>query len=122
MDASQQPVGRPGGPVRSLEPVTEERPALPIAGTGMPPVHFAEGLRAAGAVHKRHPPPARWSCRGTSRSRRRSRGAGHLLKSRVTVVDAFMEALEWITHEYPVADCPGVVHRPAGLSVRASRV
>ncbi|MFF7131668.1 response regulator [Streptomyces sp. NPDC008196] len=105
-----QVAGQAGDAVRLLELVDEERPELAIVDIRMPPDHSTEGLKAARTIRERHPDTgilvlsAFVEVEDALELLASGRKVGYLLKSRVTVVDEFIEALERIHRGGSVVD------------------
>ena len=103
-------VGQAGDAVRLLELVAAERPDLAIVDIRMPPDHSTEGLKAARTIRERHPATgilvlsAFVEVEEALELLASGRKVGYLLKSRVTVVDEFIEALERIHRGGSVVD------------------
>ncbi|WP_328366708.1 response regulator transcription factor [Streptomyces sp. NBC_00457] len=108
-------VGQAGDAERLLELVAELRPDLAIVDIRMPPDHSTEGLKAARTIRERHPGTgilvlsAYVEVEDALELLASGRQVGYLLKSRVTVVDEFIEALERIHRGGSVVD-PSLVH------------
>ncbi|MGC0341640.1 response regulator transcription factor [Streptomyces sp. SLBN-8D4] len=102
--------GQAGDAARLLELVDEERPELAIIDIRMPPDHSTEGLKAARTIRARHPDTgilvlsAFVEVEEALELLASGRKVGYLLKSRVTVVDEFIEALERIHRGGSVVD------------------
>ncbi|MFJ4940915.1 response regulator transcription factor, partial [Streptomyces pseudovenezuelae] len=105
-----QVAGQAGDASRLLELVDEERPELAIVDIRMPPDHSTEGLKAARTIRERHPDTgilvlsAFVEVEDALELLASGRKVGYLLKSRVTVVDEFIEALERIHRGGSVVD------------------
>ncbi|MFJ6081855.1 response regulator [Streptomyces sp. NPDC092369] len=103
-------VGQAGDAVRLLELVAAERPDLAIVDIRMPPDHSVEGLKAARTIRERHPDTgilllsAFAEVEDALELLGSGQRVGYLLKSRVTVVDEFIEALERISRGGSVVD------------------
>ncbi|MGW1213189.1 response regulator transcription factor [Streptomyces sp. NPDC002499] len=103
-------VGQAGDAVRLLELVADERPDLAIVDIRMPPDHSTEGLKAARTIRERHPDTgilvlsAFAEVEDALELLASGQKVGYLLKSRVTVVDEFIEALERINRGGSVVD------------------
>jgi serine/threonine-protein kinase PknK len=103
-------VGQAGDAVRLLELVADERPDLAIVDIRMPPDHSTEGLKAARTIRERHPHTgilvlsAFAEVEDALELLASGQKVGYLLKSRVTVVDEFIEALERINRGGSVVD------------------
>lgn len=105
-----QVAGQAGDAARLLELVDEERPELAIVDIRMPPDHSTEGLKAARTIRERHPDTgilvlsAFVEVEDALELLVSGRKVGYLLKSRVTAVDEFTEALERIHRGGSVVD------------------
>lgn len=105
-----QVVGQAGDAERLLELVAEERPDLAIVDIRMPPDHSTEGLKAARTIRERHPATgilvlsAFVEVEDALELLASGRKVGYLLKSRVTVVDEFIETLDRIGKGGSVVD------------------
>jgi DNA-binding NarL/FixJ family response regulator len=103
-------VGQAGDAAGLLELVAAERPDLVIVDIRMPPDHSTEGLKAARTIRERHPATgilvlsAFIEVEEALELLASGRKVGYLLKSRVTVVDEFIEALERIHRGGSVVD------------------
>ncbi|WP_405874062.1 MULTISPECIES: response regulator [unclassified Streptomyces] len=103
-------VGQAGDATQLLELVAAERPDLAIVDIRMPPDHSTEGLKAARRIRERHPTTgilvlsAFIEVEEALELLASGRKVGYLLKSRVTVVDEFIEALERIHRGGSVVD------------------
>ncbi|MFC7261572.1 response regulator transcription factor [Streptomyces lutosisoli] len=103
-------VGQAGDAVRLLELVVDERPDLAIVDIRMPPNHSTEGLKAARTIRERHPDTgilvlsAFVEVEDALELLAGGRQVGYLLKSRVTVVDEFIESLDRIRKGGSVVD------------------
>jgi len=103
-------VGQAGDASGLLELVAAERPDLAIVDIRMPPDHSTEGLKAARTIRERHPATgilvlsAFIEVEEALELLASGRKVGYLLKSRVTVVDEFIEALERIHRGGSVVD------------------
>ncbi|MFJ3668586.1 response regulator [Streptomyces sp. NPDC090106] len=113
--AGYEVAGQAGDAVRLLELVDRTRPDLAIVDIRMPPDHSTEGLKAARAIRRRDPAigilvlSAFVEVEDALELLASGRGIGYLLKSRVTVVDEFTEALERVGRGGSVVD-PSLVH------------
>ncbi|NGO07463.1 response regulator transcription factor [Streptomyces sp. HC44] len=102
--------GQAGDAGRLLELVEERRPDLVIVDIRMPPNHSTEGLKAARTIRERHPSlgilvlSAFVEVEDALELLAGGRRIGYLLKSRVTVVDEFIEALDRISKGGSVVD------------------
>ncbi|MFF4499052.1 response regulator [Streptomyces sp. NPDC001401] len=103
-------VGQAGDAARLLELVAAEHPDLAIVDIRMPPDHSTEGLKAARTIRELHPATgilvlsAYIEVDEALELLASGRKVGYLLKSRVTVVDEFTEALERIHRGGSVVD------------------
>ncbi|MEU6142166.1 response regulator transcription factor [Streptomyces sp. NPDC047081] len=103
-------VGQAGEAAGLLELVATHRPDLAIVDIRMPPDHSTEGLKAARTIRDRHPATgilvlsAFVEVEEALELLASGRKIGYLLKSRVTVVDEFIEALERIHRGGSVVD------------------
>ncbi|MFC8511657.1 response regulator [Streptomyces sp. NPDC057257] len=103
-------VGQAGDAARLLDLVATHRPDLAIVDIRMPPDHSTEGLKAARTIRDRHPATgilvlsAFVEVEEALELLAGGRKIGYLLKSRVTVVDEFIEALERIHRGGSVVD------------------
>ncbi|OPG07590.1 DNA-binding response regulator [Streptomyces sp. GKU 895] len=108
-------VGQAGDAPGLLDLVQEHRPDLAIVDIRMPPDHSTEGLKAARTIRERHPGTgilvlsAFVEVEDVLELLASGRGIGYLLKSRVTVVEEFIEALDRIGRGGSVVD-PSLVH------------
>ncbi|MPY59509.1 response regulator transcription factor [Streptomyces spongiae] len=102
--------GQAGDAVHLLELVEDERPDLAIIDIRMPPTQSTEGLKAARAIRERHPDTgilvlsAYVEVEDALELLAGGRRIGYMLKSRVTVVDEFIETLERILKGGSVVD------------------
>ncbi|MDX6364685.1 response regulator [Streptomyces sp. NPDC058274] len=126
-------VGQAGDAVGLLELVAERRPDLAIVDIRMPPTHSTEGLKAARTIRERHPAlgilvlSAYVEVEDALALLASGRRVGYLLKSRITVVDEFIETLDRIGKGGSVVD-PSLVqelvsaqHRDDPLAFLSSR-
>lgn len=103
-------VGQAGDAERLLELVVDERPDLAVVDIRMPPNHSTEGLKAARTIRERHPDTgilvlsAFVEVEDALELLAGGRQVGYLLKSRVTVVDEFIESLDRIRKGGSVVD------------------
>ncbi|MCI3277241.1 response regulator transcription factor [Streptomyces cylindrosporus] len=103
-------VGQAGDAARLLDLVATHRPDLAIVDIRMPPDHSTEGLKAARTIRDHHPATgilvlsAFVEVEEALELLAGGRKIGYLLKSRVTVVDEFIEALERIHRGGSVVD------------------
>ncbi|MGW0821278.1 response regulator transcription factor [Streptomyces sp. NPDC002845] len=102
--------GQAGDAVRLLELVDNEPPDLAIIDIRMPPSQSTEGLKAARVIRECHPDlgilvlSAYVEVDDALELLAGGRGVGYLLKSRITVVDEFIETLERILRGGSVVD------------------
>jgi len=105
-----QVVGQAGDAERLLELVADQRPDLVIVDIRMPPDHSTEGLKAARTIRERHPTTgilvlsAFVEVEDALELLASGRRIGYLLKSRISVVDEFIETLERIGKGGSVVD------------------
>lgn len=105
-----QVAGQAGDAVRLLELVAYERPDLAIVDIRMPPHHSTEGLKAARTIRERHPDTgilvlsAYVEVEDALELLAGGHKVGYLLKSRITVVDEFLESLDRIRRGGSVVD------------------
>lgn len=103
-------VGQAGDAVGLLELVAAHRPDLAIVDIRMPPDHSTEGLKAARTIRELHPDTgilvlsAFVEVEEALELLASGRKVGYLLKSRVTAVDEFIEALERVRRGGSVVD------------------
>jgi serine/threonine-protein kinase PknK len=108
-------VGQAGDAQGLLQLVHDHRPDLAIVDIRMPPDHATEGLKAARTIRERHPGTgilvlsAFVEVEDALELLASGRGIGYLLKSRVTVVEEFIDALDRIGRGGSVVD-PSLVH------------
>jgi len=102
--------GQAGDANALLELVAEHVPDLVIVDIRMPPTHSTEGLKAARGIRERYPDlgilvlSAFVEVEDALELLASGRRIGYLLKSRVTVVDEFIEALDRIRKGGSVVD------------------
>jgi DNA-binding NarL/FixJ family response regulator len=102
--------GQAGDAAGLLELVADKHPDLAIVDIRMPPDHSTEGLKAARAIRERHPDTgilvlsAFVEVEDALELLASGRKIGYLLKSRVTVVEEFIEALDRIMRGGSVVD------------------
>jgi DNA-binding NarL/FixJ family response regulator len=107
-------VGLAGDATELVRLVHEQLPALVVLDIRMPPSHTTEGLDAAQAIHAQFPEigilvlSAHVEVHRAVDLLSEGRGIGYLLKSRVTDVNDFLDALERIAAGGSVID-PGLV-------------
>jgi DNA-binding NarL/FixJ family response regulator len=103
-------IGQAGDAARLLELVADERPDLAIIDIRMPPSHSTEGLKAACTIREHHPATgilvlsAYVEVEDALELLAGGRKVGYLLKSRITVVDEFLETLDRISRGGSVVD------------------
>ncbi|WP_406167496.1 response regulator [Streptomyces sp. NBC_00996] len=103
-------IGQAGDASRLLELVADERPDLAIIDIRMPPSHSTEGLKAARTIREHHPATgilvlsAYVEVEDALELLVGGRKVGYLLKSRITVVDEFLETLDRISRGGSVVD------------------
>ena len=108
--------GQAGSPSELIELVRELQPDLAIVDIRMPPTHTSEGLDAATAIREEFPETAIVVLTAHVQVDRATdllasgERSGYLLKSRVTDVDEFIEALERIVRGGSVVD-PALVQQ-----------
>jgi DNA-binding NarL/FixJ family response regulator len=126
-------VGRAGDADSLIELVREHRPDLAIVDIRMPPNHSTEGLDAARVIREEFPQTAvlvlsvHADVEHAMELLASGHSIGYLLKSRVTDVDEFIDALNRIAHGGSVVD-PALVqelvaarHRNDPLDVLSPR-
>jgi DNA-binding NarL/FixJ family response regulator len=126
-------VGRAGDAAELVELVREHRPDLAIVDIRMPPDHQTEGLEAARAIRAEFPQTAilvlsvHADVEHAMELLASGQGIGYLLKSRVTDVDEFIDALSRVARGGSVVD-PALVqelvaarHRNDPLDVLSPR-
>jgi DNA-binding NarL/FixJ family response regulator len=126
-------VGRAGDADSLIELVREHRPDLAIVDIRMPPNHSTEGLEAARVIREEFPQTAvlvlsvHADVDHAMELLASGHSIGYLLKSRVTDVDEFVDALNRIAHGGSVVD-PALVqelvaarHRNDPLDVLSPR-
>jgi DNA-binding NarL/FixJ family response regulator len=126
-------VGRAGDAAELVELVREHRPGLAIIDIRMPPDHQTEGLEAARVIREEFPQTAilvlsvHADVEHAMELLASGQGIGYLLKSRVTDVDEFIDALNRIARGGSVVD-PALVqelvaarHRNDPLDVLSPR-
>jgi DNA-binding NarL/FixJ family response regulator len=131
--SSFEVVGRAGDAAGLLELVREHRPDLAIVDIRMPPSHSTEGLEAARVIREEFPQTAvlvlsvHADVEHAMELLASGHSIGYLLKSRVTDVDEFIDALNRIAHGGSVVD-PALVqelvaarHRNDPLDVLSPR-
>jgi serine/threonine-protein kinase PknK len=105
-----QVAGRAGDAAGLIELVREHRPDLAIVDIRMPPNHSTEGLEAARVIREEFPQTAvlvlsvYTDVEHAMELLASSHSIGYLLKSRVTDVDEFIDALNRIAHGGSVVD------------------
>lgn len=131
--SSFEVVGQAGTADELIELVRERRPELVVVDIRMPPDHATEGLEAARVIRAEFPRTAILVLSAHAEVEHAmellasGQGIGYLLKSRVTDVDEFIDALGRIARGGSVVD-PGVVqelvaarHRDDPLGVLSPR-
>lgn len=131
--SSFEVVGRAGDAASLIELVREHRPDLAIVDIRMPPNHSTEGLEAARLIREEFPQTAvlvlsvHADVDHAMELLASGHSIGYLLKSRVTDVDEFIDALNRIAHGGSVVD-PALVqelvaarHRNDPLDVLSPR-
>jgi DNA-binding NarL/FixJ family response regulator len=126
-------VGRAGDAAELIELVREHHPDLAIVDIRMPPDHQTEGLEAARVIREEFPQTAilvlsvHADVEHAMELLASGQGIGYLLKSRVTDVDEFIDAISRIARGGSVVD-PGLVqelvaarHRNDPLDVLSPR-
>src|SRR2546421_9138296 len=112
--SSFQVVGQAGTAAELIELVRERHPALVVVDIRMPPDHAPEGLEAARVIRAELPQTgilvlsAHAEVEHAMELLASGQGIGYLLKSRVTDVDEFIDALGRIARGGSVVD-PGLV-------------
>ncbi len=112
--SSFQVVGQAGTAAELIELVRERRPDLAVVDIRMPPDHATEGLEAARVIRAELPQTgilvlsAHAEVEHAMELLASGQGIGYLLKSRVTDVDDFIDALGRIARGGSVVD-PGLV-------------
>jgi serine/threonine-protein kinase PknK len=107
-------VGQAGDASQLLDLVRRHEPELVIVDIRMPPAHATEGLEAARVIREEFPDigilvlSAHAEVDQAMELLASGRRVGYLLKSRVTVVGDFIEAVDRIAHGGSVVD-PGLV-------------
>ena len=108
--SSFEVVGRAGDAGGLIELVREHRPDLAIVDIRMPPSHSTEGLEAARVIREEFPQTAvlvlsvHADVEHAMELLASGHSIGYLLKSRVTDVDEFIDALTRIAHGGSVID------------------
>jgi DNA-binding NarL/FixJ family response regulator len=126
-------VGRAGDGAELIELVREHHPDLAVVDIRMPPDHQTEGLEAARAIREQFPQTAilvlsvHADVEHAMELLASGQGIGYLLKSRVTDVDEFIDAIHRIARGGSVVD-PALVqelvaarHRNDPLDVLSPR-
>jgi DNA-binding NarL/FixJ family response regulator len=126
-------VGQAGDSAQLLTLVQEKTPGLVVVDIRMPPTHTAEGLQAAREIRQVHPEigilvlSAHVEVEYAMELLASGRGIGYLLKTRVTDVEEFIEALHRVAKGGSVID-PALVaelvaarHRDDPLGVLSPR-
>lgn len=108
--AGLEVVGQGGTADELIEAVREQAPALAIVDIRMPPHHETEGLEAAHLIRREHPEvailvlSAHVELTDAVDLLAEGRGVGYLLKSRVTRIDDFMDAIDRVVAGGSVVD------------------
>jgi DNA-binding NarL/FixJ family response regulator len=111
-------VGRAGDAASLIDLVREHRPELAIVDIRMPPNHSTEGLEAARVIREEFPQTAvlvlsvHADVDHAMELLASGQSIGYLLKSRVTDVDEFIDALNRVAHGGSVVD-PALVQERA---------
>jgi DNA-binding NarL/FixJ family response regulator len=126
-------VGQAGDREQLLTMVQEQLPALVVVDIRMPPTHTTEGLDAAREIRQEHPAigilvlSAHVEVEYAMELLASGRGIGYLLKTRVTDVEEFIDALQRVAKGGSVID-PALVaelvathHRDDPLGVLSPR-
>jgi DNA-binding NarL/FixJ family response regulator len=126
-------VGQAGDREQLLTMVQEQLPALVVVDIRMPPTHTTEGLDAAREIRQEHPEigilvlSAHVEVEYAMELLASGRGIGYLLKTRVTDVEEFIDALQRVAKGGSVID-PALVaelvathHRDDPLGVLSPR-
>jgi DNA-binding NarL/FixJ family response regulator len=106
--------GQAGDAASLIELVREHKPDLTVVDIRMPPGHATEGLAAAQVIRAEFPETAILVLSAHAEVEHAmellasGQGIGYLLKSRITDVDEFIDALDRIAHGGVVVD-PGLV-------------
>jgi DNA-binding NarL/FixJ family response regulator len=107
-----QVIGQAGDGAQLLGLVRDTAPNLVVVDIRMPPTHTREGLEAAQVIREEHPETgilvlsAHTEVEHAMGLLASGRGVGYLLKSRVTDVAEFMDALDRIAKGGSVMDPP----------------
>jgi DNA-binding NarL/FixJ family response regulator len=103
-DAGLEVVGEAADPDRLLTVVDSESPDVAIVDIKMPPTFTDEGLKAANALRRRHPGLGVLVLSqylevhyAVTLLEDKTRGAGYLLKDRVTAVEEFIDAVRRVS-------------------------
>jgi DNA-binding NarL/FixJ family response regulator len=105
-----QVVGQAGDPAGLLALVAQQHPELVVVDVRMPPSHTSEGLAAARAIRQQHPGTgvlvlsAHVELEHATELLAGGRGVGYLLKSRVSELGEFLEALGRVARGGSVVD------------------
>ena len=103
-------VGQAGDGSELMRLVGEQRPDLAVIDIRMPPAHRTEGLEAAQAIREQFPETAllilsaHVEVEHAMRLLASGRRTGYLLKSRVTDIDEFLDAVERVSRGGSVVD------------------
>src|SRR4051812_14453485 len=119
-------VGQPGDGSELMRLVGEQQPALAVVDIRMPPAHRTEGLEAAHAIREQFPDTAllilsaHVEVEHAMTLLASGRRTGYLLKSRVTDVDEFLDAVARVSRGgSAVAPALRQEHRPAPAADQA---
>jgi DNA-binding NarL/FixJ family response regulator len=105
-----QVVGQAGDATELLALVREQAPELVVVDIRMPPTHTTEGLQAARQVRQQHPQAAilvlsaHVEVEHATELLAGGQGVGYLLKSRVTDLEEFLDALQRVARGGSVVD------------------
>src|SRR4051794_41453570 len=116
-------VGQAGDGSELMRLVDEQQPALAVVDIRMPPAHRTEGLEAAKAIRERFPETAllilsaHVEVEHAMTLLASGRRTGYLLKSRITDVDEFLEAVDRVSRGGSVLGPPPGPERGAGRGV-----
>jgi DNA-binding NarL/FixJ family response regulator len=105
-----QVVGQAGDATELLALVREQAPELVVVDIRMPPTHTTEGLQAARQVRQQHPHAAilvlsaHVEVEHATELLAGGQGVGYLLKSRVTDLEEFLDALQRVARGGSVVD------------------
>jgi DNA-binding NarL/FixJ family response regulator len=105
-----QVVGQAGDATELLALVREQAPELVVVDIRMPPTHTTEGLQAVRQVRQQHPQAAilvlsaHVEVEHATELLAGGQGVGYLLKSRVTDLEEFLDALQRVARGGSVVD------------------